>query len=211
MSTPQLTETGHGATVIVLSEYSFDRDWRAFATWYTAHKMWPDADMALALTASNDPTLVAQCFPWAGRANLQKIRFRPGTDPKADAAAAAERAGFTYPMIVLDDDVIVARTVRPQDIPASGRSEDGAVAVFYEKNPANMESFAGLCDLCDSQSLSPFLRVEDRCGGYDSDQWNRVPFARTAWFRQPGMSHNETLVLDCWRSMERAYTIMVKV
>ncbi len=185
-----ISETGNGLTVAIASQYEYQRDWLAFACWYSIHKMLPDADIALLLPKTQDVIKLARCFRWAERAHVKKLRRMNNR-----------------PLLVVNDDVIAVRDLKlPNE---SCRSEDGSVSLLYEKTAESLPINFKLCSDCKGDDYTAFVKVGDECGKYKRNDQLVVP---------PFFSHykldltiNESLVVDLWQKMLRPYTELVNL
>lgn len=200
--------TGNGLTVLIASDYQYERDWMAFASWYSVHKMLPEADVFIALPATADTVLVARMFRWLDRAGVRRLRCDPAD--LLTACAAAESADIPKPYISMHDDVLAVRDLQVEQLVETTTSPDGGV-VFYEKNPAEagLSVINGLCSGCKTDEFTSFVRVGQECGRYRRDYRQGPPFTREA--RSDTVTVNEHLVLNLWQQMGRAYTLMRKV
>jgi hypothetical protein len=197
-----ISVTGNGLNVIILSNLDFHSEWMAFSSWYSLHKNIPDANVSLFVKKSKN--LTKEYHKWANKANIKIKRI---------SNIESEMQNLETPCLILEQGILAIRPLNKTMLNHTFAQNADTSAIFmngdfkvYEKNIVD-----DLCVDCQSDKQSSFVNVNN-CGNYNKNSWieqsNFPPFPSANSLKTETTSVNERLVLNLWSSMSQAYGMM---
>ena len=199
-----ISVTGNGLTLLICADYNVHHEWMSYASWYSAHRIFPDAEICVCLSKKRTNQLL---FNWTARAGIKQYRLADSSHYSVAQFALANK--ISQPLVIIAAGVVSLKSFPPIEA-TFARSEDHQVWWLNDLKVITEPIVADLCCPCTEYHNVAFTQVESTCGAFNKKTWlekaKLSPFAGN--YKRENISPNEYAVLTLWEQMQKSYHLM---
>lgn len=226
----EITETGENLDVVILT--STADDWRAFGTWYSIYKNWPDAKIVMSCVRNNK--IEFQYYQWAKRLNLPIFYTKKIYDDPylhylqiyRESKRFVRDKVLLLPTDMMVIDMLDEKLLELMNNKDNSTSIDNNIWYFNEVSvleAKDMMDDIGLSDqplagkyqpvslykeAKESVELSPIVSYIKGCGRWIHTMQG-CPFSSASGFITDDMTVNERRIIELWRKMVSLYSVVL--
>lgn len=200
--------TGNELTILIYADYNIHQEWMAYASWYSAHRLLPDAEICISI-----PKPTSALFRWTAKAGIKQYRVHEAGPHSAMHAALASK--ISQPLLVIPAGAVAVRDLPDLNCPfaTSEGKEIWFLNGIADLNDDSLKVISELCCSCTSYQNATFIQVKDTCGGYNEKTWlakaKSSPFFNASRFKRNEMSPNEHAMINLWDRMKSSYSLLI--